>query len=795
MKGFKVRSAVFCLAVLWLFIGSGSLCGKSGAPADTNAVNDLWAYYGFGEMEIVKLTWGIKNLRTADFDHDGRTDIAVINNTDSRIEILLQKPAISSEDGQTHLPDANDSDINELTPPSRFHKVPVPVSVKLANLVCGDLNSDGLADLAFYGEPRALYVLLQKAAESSEKKGTLSWKPLKKIKIDDGLLNSNSLECADINNDGKPDLILAGANSIYVLLQQSDGSLAEPVKYPTTSRILALRIADFNGDKQNDLLMITNDSEKPLSVRFGQQNGKLGPEVEFDFDAPSSIDVCNYDGIGGDKILSVDARSGRFRSHKVVTEKPNADEDYPVLFYPLPANKDNASRDLVIGDFDGDGLADIAVSDPGGAQLILYRQIKNMGLDTPAEFPAFADIASLSAADIDNDGRDEVGVLSVKEKVIGISHYENKRLTFPAPLDLTGEPLAMQLADVDGDGKTDCVYVSKDANDVRWLRVRYDLAAGEKSGIADSALQLKKLTATPDGLIVFDADHDGLQDVLIFVTYDQPVMVRQSLKGKFEVADSPNSQASLIKEAKASSAAVAKIDGKEGDDLLIAQQNFARNLRMVDGKWTIIDQYNARSTEDVISGVGAFDIDNDSHSDILILDGQKGRLQILKAGDDKMYHFIKEVEVNTWNIKKILFAPLTGNKAGSIVLFDADKFALITPRSGNMKLEQQFSYETTIKEGRYANVACGDINADGRMDFVMVEYKHNHLEILTLNDNMQPVAATSFKVFEQKSYREEERRGHALVEPSELVIADVTGDGKNDIITIVHDRIIVYPQD
>ena len=790
-----MRAWKFCLAVLFAVIGSSNLYGVSKSGADANAVTDLWAYYGFGEMEMVKLGWDIKNLRTADFNHDGLMDIAVVNNTDSRIEILLQKAAISSEEGVSHQADANDTDINELNPPSKFRKVPVPVSVKIAGFVCGDLNGDGLADIAFYGEPRALYVLLQKPADAADKKDSLGWKALKKIKIDDGLLNSNALECADINNDGKADLILAGADAVYVILQQADGTLAEAIKYPTTSRILAMRVADFNGDKRSDLMMLTNDGEKPLSIRFGQQNGQLGPQVQFDFDAPSSIDVCNYDGVGGAKILSIDAKSGRFKSNKVVTEKPNTDEEYPILFYPLPVRKENAARDMVIGDVDGDGLADIVVSDPGAAQLILYRQIKGMGLDTPVEFPAFADIASLSVADIDKDGHDKIGVLSVKEKTIGISRYEDKRLTFPKPLEITGEPLAMQLADVDGDRKTDCVYVSKDANDVRWLRVRYDLAAGEKSKIADSALELKKLTANPDGLKVFDADYDGLQDVLIFVSYDQPIMVRQSTKGKFEIVDSPASQASLIKEAKASSTAVAKVDGKKGDDLLVAQQNFARSLRMADGKWTIVDQYNAKSTENVISGVAAFDIDNDGHSDILLLDGQKGRLQILKTGDDKMYHFAKEIDISTWNIKKILFATLTGGKAGSIVLFDADKFALITPRSDNMKLEQQFSYETTIKEGKYANLISGDINSDGHSDFVLVEYKRNHIEILTLNDAMQPVSAMTFKVFEQKSYREEERRGQALVEPSELVIADVTGDGKNDLVTITHDRVIIYPQD
>ena len=796
MKGGNVRLVGFCLAVFFALIYSGNACGKSvTSPDDANAATDLWAYYGFGEMEMIKLGWDIKNLRTADFDHDGLIDIVVANNTDSRIEILLQKPAVSAEDVKNRVADANDTNINELNPPSRFRKVPVPISVRIASMVTGDLNSDGLADLAFYGEPRALYVLLQKSAGPNEKKTDLNWKAVKKIKIDDGLLNSNSLECADIDNDNKTDLILVGADAVYVILQKADGTLAEPVKYPTTSRVLAMRVADFNGDKHSDLLMITNDSEKPLSLRFGQKNGRLGPEIRFDFDTPSSIDVCRYDNTGGDKILVVDAKSGRFKSFRTLSEKPTADDDYPVLFYPLPVTKENAARDLVVADVDGDDLADIVISDSGAAQLILYRQVKGMGLDTPVEFPAFADITSLSTADIDKDGRDEIGVLSVKEKTIGISSYEDKRLTFPKPLDITGEPLAMQLADVDGDGKTDCVYVAKDANDVRWLRVRYNLAAKE-SKIPETALELKKLTANTDGLRVFDADHDGLQDVMIFVSYDQPIMVRQAGKGKFELVDSPAAQSSLIKEAKPSSVAVAKIDGKKEDQLLVAQQNFARSLHIVDGKWTIIDQYNAKSTEDIISGVAAFDLNNDSHPEILLLDGQKGRLQILKAGDDKMYHFVKEIDISTWNIKKILFAPLAGNPTGSVLLFDQDKFALITPGGDKVKLEQLFSYETTIKEGKYANLISGDINSDGRTDFVMVEYKRNHIEILTLNDNMQPVSATSFKVFEQKSYREEERRsGHAMVEPSELVIADVTGDGKNDIVTITHDRIIIYPQD
>jgi hypothetical protein len=52
-----------------------------------------------------------------------------------------------------------------------------------------------------------------------------------------------------------------------------------------------------------------------------------------------------------------------------------------------------------------------------------------------------------------------------------------------------------------------------------------------------------------------------------------------------------------------------------------------------------------------------------------------------------------------------------------------------------------------------------------------------------------------FKIFEQKSYRDAKGRPKASAEPRELTVADVTGDGKDDLITVIHDRIIVYPQD
>ncbi len=801
-------------ATFLVFFAGIILANANAQPTD---IDDISAYYGFREIEIIKLDWGIKDLRIADFNGDGRNDIAIANNAKARIELLIQKEVL--EPGEIEVAvDPNDIDVNTIIPPTRFEKQSIAVSEKVYSLVCGDLNSDRMMDLAFYGEPKGLYVILQKADEDEiDKPKSLSWRTKKKIKIDDGLLTSNMLACADFNNDGADDLALAGRDGVYIIMQKEDGSLAEPVKYPTSAQTLSLKAGDLNGDNINDLILVTTDIDKPVHVQFGLKTGQLGPQVRFFIERPFTFNLHNIDDAAGKEILTIDGRSGRLICYKFSTENQK-DADWPILFYPLASGEADTKRDLVIGDFDGDGLADVTISDPGAAELIFYKQMPELGLAEPIKFPAFADITSLSAADIDGDGKTELGVLSVKEKVIGISEFENDRLSFPQPVDLTGQPVAMELADIDHDGSADCIYISID-NNIRTLRTIYNLSTAEKPQtdlankymIAEKAnepgsvLELKKLTSNPDGLKVIDVDQDGLKDVLIFVSYELPILVRQVQKRKFEIVDSPKAQASLIKDASLRSIAVADVDDKAGKELLVAQKNFARSLVFSQGqKWSIIDQYNAKSTENQISTVAAFDIYGEgleSMPAILLLDGRKEQLQILKTGDDKTYRPEKELDIGKWNAAthlKMLFAPLTGNMTKSLLLFDSGKFALITPpNSGNVTqhLEQSFSYETKIKDGIYGNLTVADINSDDRIDIIMVEYRRNHIEILTLDADAKPIPAMRFKIFEQKSYRDIKGLPKSSVEPRELKVADVTNDGKDDLVTVIHDRIIIYPQD
>jgi hypothetical protein len=53
------------------------------------------------------------------------------------------------------------------------------------------------------------------------------------------------------------------------------------------------------------------------------------------------------------------------------------------------------------------------------------------------------------------------------------------------------------------------------------------------------------------------------------------------------------------------------------------------------------------------------------------------------------------------------------------------------------------------------------------------------------------VPGERWQVFEEHTFR---GAGNAVPEPREALVTDVTGDGKNDLIVLVHDRILVYPQ-
>ena len=93
----------------------------------------------------------------------------------------------------------------------------------------------------------------------------------------------------------------------------------------------------------------------------------------------------------------------------------------------------------------------------------------------------------------------------------------------------------------------------------------------------------------------------------------------------------------------------------------------------------------------------------------------------------------------------------------------------------------------------YSDVVAGDLTGDSKVELVALDPEHNVVEVLARDEAAKTwVSRLHFRVFETDAHHQG-RKGEAL-EPREVIVADVTGDGKKDLLLLVHDRVLIYPQ-
>ena len=738
-------------------------------------------YFGFQPLEIYKLEHRIANLTLRDLDGDHVQDIAVSNNARSRIELFLSTKKTNEDDANRPFR----KDPNDLSYDRRMRQVPIPVNKEIVSLDSGDFNNDGKPDLVFYGTPAEIHILFNE--------GEGRFGNVKKITSGEGVERASALSVGDLDQDGRDDIVLLSDHELSFIYQKTPGVLSEPERVPhTAENPWLVRILDLDGDGAKDLVIAGSAGDQPIHIRFATPDRKLGPEQRFAVEMFRAIAFGAVDNRPGSEILTIENQSGRAR---ILSLDPSANDEADkrgrLVYFGLPQGAERG-RSLALVDLDGDGRQDIVVTDPANAQTWAYLQSGQSGLGAGLSFPSLVGAQSVHVADLDGDRKDEVYVLSDKEKQIGRSVFVKGRLTFPSPLPASGEPVGMDLADLNGDKSPEILYVSrtrpKPSSEVYELRA---LARGSdgtfhpfKWGDLES-VALPAIKSAPAAIESLDFNADGLPDLMIFNEYGTPLI----LIGRKGEAPAPLA-GGLGPLTGASPTSISEMN-LDGPALFVAQNSFARRIALdPKGNWLIKDQYNSGRNGATIQGAAAIDTDGDGVREIVLLDRSSKSLLFLSKKDG-VYRPDGTLSIGPINFQGLHVADLNGDGRDDLLIAGSDRFAVLQTGQKGLRLKTIASYESKRNEARLSDLAAGDVNGDGVTDVVFVDIGEQSMEIASFAGDKDLIPATHFRVFERKTFR---NMGD-MIEPRDLALGDVNGDGRTDIVIIVHDRVIVYRQD
>lgn len=259
----------------------------------------------------------------------------------------------------------------------------------------------------------------------------------------------------------------------------------------------------------------------------------------------------------------------------------------------------------------------------------------------------------------------------------------------------------------------------------------------------------------------------------------------------------------ILKGASRANVAVADVDGDARRELLVCSGNLTRALRLrhkgeqaelaaQEGP-EVIEQYNGRPDSRLVGAIPA-DLDGDGVAEIVLADDRFHELLVHRRSASGALELAERVEFTGLDYAGLSAADLDGDGATDLVVFGQDGFGVLYSRKDGWDQVELGSYDPVKERLFLDSIAAGDMDGDGGSDVLVSELGENAVVVLSPAleapaDRMRH--ALSFKVFEQKTFADSQ----PTREPRELLVADVTGDGKDDLALLAHDKLIIYVQE
>jgi Bacterial Ig-like domain (group 3)/FG-GAP-like repeat/FG-GAP repeat len=283
-----------------------------------------------GQISIGPQTVGVT---VGDFNGDGIQDLVTASVGDGLLGVLLGNGNGTFQPRATYA---------------------APAGSDPSSVVVGDFNGDGRQDLAVvngFGGTETLSIFLGN--------GDGTFQP--QVPYNAGR-DPVGLASGDLNGDGFADLIAVDlANgTVNVLLGNGDGTFQPQVTYPVGNTPYSAVAGDFDQDGNLDVA-VTNSDDNTVSVLLGKGDGTLKPQVIYVVGtAPRTLALGDFNGDG-----FLDLAVTNFNDSTVTILLGKSDKSGTFQMQPPAVPTGLNPAGIAVGDFNGDGLADLAVTNFG----------------------------------------------------------------------------------------------------------------------------------------------------------------------------------------------------------------------------------------------------------------------------------------------------------------------------------------------------------------------------------------------------------------------------------------------
>jgi hypothetical protein len=291
------------------------------------------------------------------------------------------------------------------------------------------------------------------------------------------------------------------ANASVTCADTSQSQFSPPQNLPALLNPHDVKILDLNGDRHLDLA-VANAGSSVVSVWLGNGDGTFGTRLDFptgptpksvaigDFNRDGRLDLATPNQSGASVSVLLARATGPFGYESPV--------DYPVCF---------GTHDLDVGDFTGDGIADLIVACWGGNVVSFLRGIGNGTFAGAANITVGSVPVYVVARDFNRDGFLDAAVAAYNDSAVSVLIGRGDGTFNPfVPYQVGSGPHGIRAGDLNGDGQLDLAVPNDLSNTISVL-------FGLSNGTFVPAVHYPTGPG-PEGVAIGDINGDGLPDLL-----------------------------------------------------------------------------------------------------------------------------------------------------------------------------------------------------------------------------------------------------------------------------------------